>query len=191
MKIGYARVSTDQQNLDRQLDMLNEYGCEKIITEKYTGTKSDRDGLKALQEVARAGDTIVVESLSRLGRKTLDILALVEQFHDEGITFVSLKENFDTSTPTGKAMFSMMAVISQLERDLTVQRINEGLASAKKRGKRLGRPKVDKNKLEQAIKYHESNNYSIKEIEKLTGISKATMYRELNKREAMKQKNEG
>lgn len=183
MKIGYARVSTDQQNLHRQLDQLNEYGCQRIIQEKYTGTKSDREGLTRLLEIAREGDTVVVESLSRLGRRTLDILSLVEQFHDAGITFVSLKENFDTATPTGKAMFSMMAVISQLERDLTVERINEGLAAAKRRGKRLGRPRVNQNALNQALAYHETGNYSVKEIETLTGISKATFYRELKRRE--------
>jgi DNA invertase Pin-like site-specific DNA recombinase len=118
MIIGYARVSTVDQNLDRQISMLSEYGCEKIVKEKFTGTIKDRSGLNQLFEVIRKGDTVVVESISRLGRKTLDILTIIQQFEEMGVQFVSLKENMDTRTSTGKAMFQMMCVIAELEREL-------------------------------------------------------------------------
>ncbi|WP_281203315.1 recombinase family protein, partial [Cytobacillus kochii] len=103
MIIGYARVSTIDQNLDRQIGMLNEYGCEKIVEEKFTGTVKDRKGLHQLFDVIRKGDTVVVESISRLGRKTLDILNIIQQLEEMGVQFISLKENMDTRTSTGKA----------------------------------------------------------------------------------------
>ena len=92
----------------------------------------------------RKGDTVVVEGISRLGRKTLDILNIIQQFEETGIQFVSLKENMDTRTPTGKAMLQMMCVIAELERNLIVERVKEGLEASKKRGKKLGRPKLEK-----------------------------------------------
>ncbi|MEI5877309.1 recombinase family protein, partial [Bacillus paranthracis] len=118
MIIGYARVSTIDQNLDRQIHSLTEYGCEKVIQEKFTGTIRKRQGLINLFDVIRKGDTVVVESISRLGRKTLDILSIIQQFEEIGVQFVSLKENMDTGTPTGKAMLQMMCVIAELERNL-------------------------------------------------------------------------
>jgi DNA invertase Pin-like site-specific DNA recombinase len=184
MRIAYARVSTLKQELDRQLDALQKVGYDKLITEKYTGTKKDRDGLNQLMDAVREGDTIIIESISRLGRKTLDILTTVEELHKMGITVVSIKENFDTSTPTGMAMFQMMAVIAQLERDLTVQRVNEGLASAKARGVTLGRPKMDTDKVSVALRMYDSGDYSIKEIVAQVGISQGKLYKEINKRKA-------
>ncbi|MCD4839741.1 recombinase family protein [Neobacillus sedimentimangrovi] len=184
MKIGYARVSTQQQELDRQLDLLNQYGVDRIIQEKYTGTKRDREGLQQLFDIVREGDTVVVESISRLGRKTLDILTIIEDLTNQGIHFVSLKENMDTTTATGKAMLGMMAVIAQLERDLTVQRVREGLQSAKARGKKLGRPKIDKDKVNVALRMYDEGNYSIKEIIQTTGVSQGSLYRAINRRKA-------
>lgn len=184
MRIAYARVSTNKQELDRQLDALEAVGYDRLIQEKYTGTKKDRDGLNALLDTLREGDTVVVESISRLGRKTLDILTLVEQFNDMGVTFVSLKENMDTKTPTGKAMLQMMMVIAELERNLTVERVKEGLQSAKARGKVLGRPKMDNDKLGNALRLYDSGEWSIKDIVKTTGVSQGSLYRAINKRKA-------
>lgn len=143
MRIAYARVSTDKQELHRQLDALEKVGYDKLIQEKFTGTQKKRTGLDSLFNTVRSGDTVIIESISRLGRKTLDILSTVEELKEQDVEVISLKENLDTSTPTGQAMFQMMAVIAQLERDLTVQRVNEGLASAKARGVKLGRPIMD------------------------------------------------
>lgn len=184
MRIAYARVSTDAQELARQLDALEKVGYDKLIQEKYTGTKKDREGLNQLMDVAREGDSVIVESISRLGRKTLDILTTIEELTNRGITFISLKENMDTTTPTGKAMLGMMAVIAQLERDLIVQRTKEGLASAKKRGVKLGRPAMNEEKVQDALKMYDSGDYTIKEILRITGLSQGKLYKEIHKRDA-------
>ncbi|CAI9395452.1 resolvase [Niallia circulans] len=187
MIIGYARVSTVDQNLDRQIILLSEYGCEKMVQEKFTGTTKDRDGLNSLLDVIRKGDTVVVESISRLGRKTLDILSIIQQFEDTGVKFVSIKENMDTRTSTGKAMFQMMCVIAELERNLIVERVKEGLEASKRRGKKLGRPKVDQGKIEIALRMYDSKEYSVKEIVEGTGLSQGSLYRAINKRKLEKQ----
>lgn len=181
-KIAYARVSTEQQELARQLDALDKYGYDKLITEKYTGTKKDRVGLIQLMDIVRGGDTVIVESISRLGRNTIDILTIIQELNLKKITFVSLKENIDSSTPTGNAMMGMLAVISQLERDLIAQRTQEGMASAKARGVRLGRPTIDSDKVKTALKMYDSNEYSVREITQQIGISQGKLYKEINKR---------
>lgn len=180
--IAYARVSKEQQELARQLDALKKHGYDQLITEKYTGTKKDRAGLTQLLETVRTGDTVVVESISRLGRNTLDILTIIDGFTKNGINFVSLKENIDSSTPTGTAMLGMIAVIAQLERDLIAQRTKEGLEAARARGKQLGRPTTDNSKVKTALKMYDSGEFSIKEIVKQVGISQGKLYKEINKR---------
>lgn len=182
MRIAYARVSTDQQELYRQMDILDKVGYDRLIKEKYTGTKKDRAGLNQLMSTVREGDTIIVESISRLGRNTLDILNIVEEIDKLGAKFISLKENLDTSTPTGKAMFNMMAVIAQLERDLIAQRTREGLESAKSRGVRLGRPELSPQKVQDALRLYDNGNHSIKDICRIVGISQGKLYKEINKR---------
>lgn len=185
MRFGYIRVSTNKQEYYRQQDALQPLNLDKIIEEKISGKTRQREGLNRLLEMVRPGDELIVESISRLGRKTLDILQIIEDLGDKGILFKSVKENIDTSTPTGKAMFQMMAVIAQLERDLTVQRVNEGLAAAVKRGKKLGRPKKSPEELEHAIALYNSDKYPIKDIEKLSGVSKSVLYKELQYRKDM------
>ena len=142
MIIGYARVSKEEQILDRQIDQLTEYGIERIIQEKYTGTKKDRPGMEQLMQTIRSGDTVVVESISRLGRNTLDILNFLQHLEKENVEFISLKEKMDTSTPTGKAMLQMMSVIAELERNLLAERVKEGIHASRRRGKAIGRPKI-------------------------------------------------
>lgn len=145
--------------------------------------KKKRAGLDSLFNTVRLGDIVIIESISRLGRKTLDILSTVEELKEQGVEVISLKENLDTSTPTGQAMFQMMAVIAQLERDLTVQRVNEGLASAKARGVKLGRPLMDKQKVKDALRLYDSGHYSVKDIIRITGISQGSLYRKIKERE--------
>ncbi|MGH0417565.1 recombinase family protein [Bacillus cereus] len=186
MIIGYARVSTSDQNLDRQINALTEYGCEKIVHEKLSGTIKDREGIEQVFELIRKGDVVCVESISRLGRKTLDILNIIKRIEEAGVQFVSLKENMDTSTPTGKAMFQMMCVIAELERDLIAERVKEGLNASKKRGTKLGRPTVDTEKLRIALRMYDSEDYSVKEIVESTGISQGSLYRAINKRKLKK-----
>lgn len=182
MIIGYARVSKESQVLDRQVDSLNNYGIDTLITEKYTGTTKERPGIEKLLLSIRKEDVVVVESISRLGRTTLDLLNLLDIFEEKQVKFVSLKENMDTSTPTGKAMLQMLSVISELERNLLAERIKEGVEASRKRGRMPGRPRVPKQKLSMAIRMHSSGNYSVKEILETVQISQGSFYRELNRR---------
>lgn len=181
-KIGYARVSTTEQNLDRQLDLLRSCGVEKIYTEKMSGTKRDRPELNKLLERMEEGDTVVIESLSRLGRSTKDLIELVELFEKKGVQLVSLKESIDTSTSTGKLLFTIVSALAQFERDVLADRTREGLKAARARGHFGGRPKADARKLTQALKLYETGGHTIKEIEELTGIKKSTLYRGLKDR---------
>lgn len=178
---GYARVSTDKQCLDRQLDALNNYGVNNIYCEKMTGTKKDRPELTEMISRLSEGDTVVIESLSRLGRSTRDLLDLMDLFNSKGVNLVSLKEQIDTTTPTGKCFFTIISAISQFERDLIVARTNEGLKAARARGRTGGRPKIDSEKLDRAIRLYKSEEYTVKEIEEMTGVKKATLYRYLEK----------
>ena len=178
---GYARVSTEQQNLDRQLDALKKYGVDTIYNEKMTGTKRNRPELSKMLDRMTEGDTVVVESLSRLGRSTKDLIELVELFQSKGVHLVSLKESIDTSTSTGKLLFTLMSAIAQFERDVIADRTREGLRSARARGKMGGRPKTNPDSIRKAIKLYNTNQYSVKEIEELTGVKKSTLYRNLSK----------
>lgn len=177
MKIGYSRVSQQDQNLIRQLDMLKNYGVEKIYQEKITGTKKDRPELNRMKDALRKGDVVVIESLSRLGRSTKDLLEIIEEWEEQGIKVVSLKEQIDTDTPTGKLLLTVLSAISQFERDITVQRTTEGLKAARARGRKGGRPKADHKAVEKAVKLYEAKTHSIKEITEICGISQATLYR--------------
>lgn len=177
---GYARVSTEAQNLDRQLDMLKKYGVDYIYNEKMTGTKRNRPELEKLLDRITEGDTVVVESLSRLGRSTKDLIELTEIFQSKKVNLVSLKEAIDTSTSTGKLLFTLMSAISQFERDVIADRTREGLRSARARGRTGGRPKTDYEAVKKAVKLYNTGEYSLKEIHELTGVKKDTLYRNLN-----------
>ena len=174
---GYARVSTEQQNLDRQLDILQKYGVDFIYNEKMTGTKRNRPELEKLLERLTEGDTVVVESLSRLGRSTKDLIWLMETFNSKGVNLVSLKESIDTTTSTGKLLFTLMSAIAQFERDVIADRTREGLKSARARGRKGGRPRTDSEQLRKAIKLYNTQQYSLAEIEDMTGVKRSTLYR--------------
>lgn len=155
---GYARVSTEAQNLDRQLDALKRYGVDYIYNEKMTGTKKDRPELIKMLDRITEGDTIVIESLSRLGRSTKDLIELVELFEKKKVHLVSLKESIDTSTPTGKLLFTLMSALAQFERDVIAERTKEGLKSARARGRMGGRPKMDEARVKQAVKLYNTDS---------------------------------
>lgn len=181
-KYGYARVSTQEQSMDRQLDMLNDIGCDEILTEKISGVKASRPQLERLKDKLRPGDTVYIESWSRLGRSTRDLLDQVAWFDQSDIKLISLKENFDTSTPQGRLMLTVFHAFAEFERDLIAQRTREGLMSARARGRVGGRPRKNKNDVENALKLYDSRNYSIKSICRMTGISQSTLYRYINSR---------
>ena len=178
MKIGYARVSTQDQNLDRQLDNLRSAGCERIFNEKMTGTRSDRPELKAMLMTLRSGDVLVIDSFSRLSRSTKDLLSLVEQLTGMGVHLVSLKENLDTTTATGKLMLTMLSALSQFERDLIAERTMDGLKAARARGRCGGRPRSGSDKdRKQAYAMYKANVMTCKEIADKFGVSLSTMNR--------------
>ena len=172
---GYARVSTEQQNLDRQLDMLQKYGVDFIYNEKMTGTKRNRPELEKLLERLTEGDTVVVESLSRLGRSTKDLIWLMETFNAKDVNLVSLKESIDTTTSTGKLLFTLMSALAQFERDVLADRTREGLAAARARG----RKPIDSDAVRKAVKLYKTGQYTVSEITELTGVKKTTLYNNL------------
>ena len=178
MIIGYARVSTQEQNLDRQLDNLKARGCERIYQEKMTGTKADRPELEKMLDTLRNGDTLVVDSFSRLSRSTKDLLDMVERLNAMGVNLISLKEQLDTTTATGKMMLTMLSALSQFERDLIAERTLDGLKAARARGRKGGRPKAGSEKAKaQAIALYQTNAMSNKEIAETVKVSTATLSR--------------
>ncbi|WMJ24329.1 recombinase family protein [Paludicola sp. MB14-C6] len=183
MKIGYIRVSTISQNIDRQVDALSQCGCEKIFIDKCTGTKANRPQLEKLFEQLRKNDIVIVTELSRFGRSTKDLINLVEQVESQGAQFISLKEDIDTTSAMGKFFFTIVCAFSQLQRDIIVQNTKEGLKAARARGRKGGRPKVDSKALDNAVKLYKTKTLSIKEIENVTGISKSSLYKYLNQKE--------
>lgn len=186
MIIGYARVSTQEQNLQMQIDALSEAGCFEIFEEKISGTKKERPELNAMLKTLRPGDRVVVYKLDRISRSTKHLIELSELFEEKEVEFVSLQDNIDTSTPMGRFFFRVMASIAELERDIVSERTKSGLAAARARGRNGGRPKVNQKKLELAMKMYQSKDYSIKQIVEATGISQATLYRYINDQEKTK-----
>ena len=184
MKFGYARVSTQEQSLDRQLDSLTAQGCERIYQEKMTGTKEHRPELDKMLDAMRKGDILVVESFSRLSRSTKDLLAMVDKLQDMGVSLVSLKENLDTTTATGKLMLTMMSALSQFERDIIAERTAEGLKAARARGRLGGRPKANMKAVEQALKMYDAKTFTLSEIAKATKLSIATVNRKIAERKS-------
>lgn len=180
MKFGYARVSTTDQNLEMQFAALEKYGVDKIFSDKATGKNMQRKEFTKLLEQMRKGDVLVVFSLSRLGRKTKDLIELVEKFNSESIHLVSLKENIDTTSPMGRAMIGMISIFAELERELITERVKEGIKNARARGRLGGRPRINNEKVREALALYYTEHYSVQEIINKTGVSKATLYRRLS-----------
>ena len=177
MKIGYARVSTFEQNLDLQLDALKKAGCEKFITDEISGSASERPGLIKLKETLRKGDTLVVWRLDRLGRSLKHLLEFVNELNALGIGFESLQETINTTTSTGKLIFHIFGALAEFERNLIRERTNAGLEAARVRGRQGGRPKkLEMNKRQLVQKLYESKEHSINEICQMMGISRPTLY---------------
>lgn len=183
MTIGYARVSTSGQNLDRQCDSLMQAGCERIYKEKISGVKTQRPELERMLDALRVGDTVVITELTRLGRSVKELFAIIERVHEAGASIKSLRETWlDTTTPQGNLLLTIFAGLSQFERDLIRQRTKDGLEAARARGRKGGRPKAASGKIETALKMYDSKLHTIAEITAATGISRATLYRAIDKR---------
>jgi DNA invertase Pin-like site-specific DNA recombinase len=180
MKIGYARVSTQEQDLALQLDALKDAECTQIYREKITGAKRERPELQKMLEHLREGDVIVIWKLDRLARSLKDLVKLVNQIQDKGAALLSLNDQIDTTTPHGKFTFHVFAALSEFERDIIRERTKAGLAAARARGRRGGRPKGLSKKAQHtaiiAEKLYLEDELSTKEICEQLSISKGTLY---------------
>ena len=187
--LGYARVSTAGQDLERQVFKLKEYGIEEenLYTEKMSGMKNKRPVLQQVMKQLQPGDKIVVESLSRLARSTKDLWNLIQYFLDNDIIFVSLKEQVDLSTATGRLLFTVLSGLVQFERDLTSERTKETLRVKKEEGAVLGRPKtINPGQEKRIVELYDSGLIG-KEIAKELNIGLATVYRTINKFKAIEE----
>ncbi|MFD2681498.1 recombinase family protein [Bacillus seohaeanensis] len=177
MKYGYARVSTTGQDLNAQLDALKNEGCEEIYSEKFTGTKADRPQFQALLSALQTGDTLVVTKLDRFARSTAEALEIVKNLFERGVKVHVLNMGLIENTPTGRLIFTIMSGFAEFERDLIVERTQEGKAIARQREDfREGRPpKFTKKRIQNALGLLQSHSY--KQVEDMTGISKSTLIR--------------
>ena len=177
MLIGYARVSTQEQNLQMQKEALRGAGCRKVFHDKASGTLAERPGLNRALEMLREGDTLVIWKLDRLGRSVKHLVNLVEELADKGIHFKSLTDSIDTQTPSGRFFFHVMASLAQMERELIVERTRAGLRAARRQGRTGGRKrKMTDSKIESAKKLLASG-IPPKDVAKNLGVSVPTLYR--------------
>lgn len=177
MLIGYARVSTQDQNLDLQLNALEKAGCKKIFEDKVSGTRSDRPGLTKAMEILREGDTLVVWKLDRLGRSVKQLVDLISELHKIGIQFKSITDAIDTGTTAGRFFFHVMASLAEMERELTVERTRAGLEAARRLGRKGGRKRqMTDSKIESAKKLL-ANGVPARDVAQNLGVSIPTLYR--------------
>jgi DNA invertase Pin-like site-specific DNA recombinase len=180
MKIGYARVSTQDQNSNLQLDALTIAGCEKVYSEKASAAKTVRPELLKALDYARDGDVIVVWKLDRLARSMKQLIETMEMLKGRGIALESLTEQIDTASPQGKLVFGIFASLAEFERSLIRERVNAGLQAARLRGKKGGRPRVEEERLTHASALLKAG-YSTAKAARAAGIGRATLCRHLTK----------
>lgn len=179
MKVGYIRVSTVHQEIARQVKQLEEYGVDRLFIEKISGKNMDRPQLREMLNFIREGDTVVVESISRAARNTKDFLAILENIQHKNVGFISLKENYDTSSPQGKFMTTVFAALAELERDCLLERQAEGIAIARAEGRYAGRPKNEYNekKLSKVAEQWMNGEITASAAAEKLGIGRTTFYR--------------
>ena len=183
MLVGYARVSTDEQNVSPQVDALKKAGCQRMFQDKASGAKSERPGLKEAMEYLRKGDTLLVWRLDRLGRSLRHLIDTVRALEERGIGFRSLQESIDTTTSGGRLVFHIFGALAEFERSLIRERTRAGLAAARARGRKGGRPRsLDAKQARLAHELYNEKRHTIKEICQILGISKPTLYAYLRQR---------
>lgn len=177
MLVGYARVSTDDQNLDLQRDALKKAGCEQIYEDQLSGAKAERPGLQKALSYVRKGDTLVVWRLDRLSRSLKDLIEMATSLETKDIGLKSLQEFINTSLSSGKLIFHIFAALTEFEHNLIRERTQAGLIAARARGRKGGRPKaLDQDKQALAVKLYKEKEYTVVRICKMMGISKPTLY---------------
>ncbi len=177
MLIGYARVSTQNQNLNLQIDALIKAGCEKLFEDKVSGTRAERPGLAKALELMRTGDTLVVWKLDRLGRSVKQLVDLVAGLQKQGVQFKSLTDAIDTGTPSGRFFFNVMASLAEMERELTIERTRAGLEIARQLGRKGGRKRLMTDSKILSAKKLLSNGVPPQDVAKDLGVSVPTLYR--------------
>lgn len=179
-RLGYGRVSTQDQNLDAQADALKAAGADKVFIEKITGTKASRPELDKLREQMRKGDTLVITRLDRLGRSTKDLLTLSSELEEKGVELEVLEQNINTKTAEGRLFFTMIAAMAEFEHSMMVARTKDGLAAARARGRLGGRkPKLTEAQKKQVKALYEAKELTVREIGALFNITPPTVYRAL------------
>lgn len=185
MKVGYIRVSTEEQNTARQEIVMEQLGVEKVFIDKCSGNNANRPKLMEMMNFVREGDTVVVSEISRFARNTKDLLNMVEELTEKGVQFESQKEKIDTTTPTGQFMLTIFAAVSQLERDYILARQREGIEAKKARGEYKGRQpiEVDKTQFEQEYKLWKSGQITATAAMTHLGLKPNTFYRRVKEYE--------
>ena len=179
MRVGYVRCSTIEQNEARQLKMMEEQKAEKLFIDKASGKNTDRKAFKEMMTFVRAGDMVIVESISRIARNTRDLLSIVSELTEKQVEFVSLKENIDTTTPQGRFMLTVFGALAELERENILERQREGIAIAKDAGKYKGRKplEVDEAQLKDACKRWRAGEITATAAMQEVGLKPNTFYR--------------
>lgn len=177
MKIGYVRVSTQEQNTIRQELLMESLGADEVYIDRMSGKSTDRPELKKLMEYVRRGDTVIVESISRFARNTRDLLELVERLSAKGVEFVSKKEAIDTTTPSGKFMLTIFGAVAELEREYILQRQQEGIAIAKANGIYKGRKPIQRPEFPQVVTLWREGQITAVEAMRRLDMKPRTFYR--------------
>jgi len=184
MKVGYVRVSSVGQHEDRQLETLKEMKMDKIYMEKVSGKNTDREQLKLMLDFVRENDEVYVTDFSRMSRSTRDLLDIIENMKEKKVRLISLKENFDTDTATGKLMITMIGAINEFERANILERQREGIAIAKRQGKYKGRPKKKLENFDTVYQEWKNDSITVTSACELLGISRVTFYKRVREKEA-------
>jgi DNA invertase Pin-like site-specific DNA recombinase len=188
MRLGYARVSTEDQHLELQQDALLQYGCERIFEDRISGSKSERPGLQAAFDQFRPGDSLIVWRLDRLGRSIKDLIRLVEQLDEKQVSLISLQENLDTSTSSGKLIFHIFSALAEFERNLILERTQAGLHAARSRGRKGGRPRsLNQDQQKLLFRLYDERKHTIDEICRMLDIAKSTLYSYLSDRNTIRE----
>lgn len=184
MKLGYIRVSTLDQNIDRQEVLMKDLGVDKIFIDRCSGKNTNRAQLQEMMQFARSGDVVIVESISRFARNTKDLLNLIDRLVDKDVQFVSKKEAIDTTTPTGRFMLTVFGAVSELEREYILQRQKEGIAIARQKGKYKGRSRLDDSNFDAIYKLWINKQISGVDARRKLGYSKSTFYRRVKEKQS-------